>query len=141
MCVKPNFIESITIEPILDNINEPINLFDLFLKHFAILDKDRLSWSLTLTEVLANAIRHGSNYKMGDVIDISWKYSPNEISITIIDQGTGPSNPLIESPSLPDDLVAESGRGLFIVNSFIDVWLHRKSIEGYKQTLIKFTQG
>lgn len=138
MCIKLNFVESIAILPNFENINEPIKLFEQFLRNFEISSKDRILWSLSLTEVLTNAIRHGSDNWKGDLIHISWKYELNKVSVTVIDKGTGPHTGLIEVPCLPDDLIAESGRGLFIVNSFVDAWLHRKSIEGYRQTLIKF---
>lgn len=133
-------MESITISPALESINDPINLFEKFLINFEISSKDRMLWSLSLTEVLTNAIRHGSDSSKGDAIHINWKYELGAVSLTITDKGSGPYTELIESPSLPEDLIAESGRGLFIVNSFVDAWLHRKSIEGYRQTLIKFAK-
>ena len=137
MCIKLNFVGSVTISPTLESIHEPIGLFEEFLRNFEISSKDRMLWSLSLTEVLANSIRYGSDRVNGDMIHIHWKHELGRVSVTITDKGTGPWTGLIETPSLPEDLEAESGRGLFIVNSFVDVWLHRKSIEGYRQTLIK----
>lgn len=131
-------MESVSILPSMESMYEPIKLFEKFLDNFKISNQDQMLWNLTLTEVLANAIYHGSNHWKGDSIDINWKYELHAVQLTITDKGSGPYTKMIETPSLPDDLTTESGRGLFIVNSFVDIWLHRKSIEGYKQTLIKF---
>lgn len=131
-------MESVSILPSLESMSEPINLFEKFLRKFKISNHDRMLWNLSLTEVLANAIYHGSNHWKGDAIDINWKYESHAVELTITDRGTGPCTKLIELPSLPEDLTTETGRGLFIVNSFVDIWLHRKSVEGYSQTLIKF---
>lgn len=131
--------ESITIEANVANIEKPVSLFEDFLSNFEISNQDKMLWSLSLTEVLSNAICHGSKEK-GDTIEVSWAYEGKKIKVVVIDKGAGPRAELIESPSLPNDLVAESGRGLFIINSFVDVWLHRRSSEGYSQTLVKLVR-
>lgn len=133
MCIKSHFWEDLNFEGSLENLSKALELFKDFLGHFKITEKDQFLWQLCLSEVLSNAIDHGKGpYRL------SWDYRCEAIKIRLVDKGVGPEASLIESPSLPEEIVAQCGRGLFIINNFVDVWLHEKSGEGYLQTLIKF---
>lgn len=127
----------IIIKPDVDLIDPVRSDFLTFLKKLS-LDIDAIrDWELVFTEVVANAITHGSRLKSKDDVFIEWSSSKNSISLSVKDNGFGPESYLIENPRLPNDLMAMSGRGLFIIDSFADVIEHSKTRKGYTQTIKK----
>lgn len=84
---------------------------------------------LILVEAINNAFIHGNKKDEKKPICVEWKLEKNFIEIIITDCGEG-----IESLSnynyKDDDIFAESGRGLLIINSYSD------SVEFKKNSII-----
>ena len=76
--------------------------------------------AIALTEAVSNAMSHGNkNIKSKNVtIIIDQKAGYMEISVTDEGGGFNPEN--VDDPLLPENLLKESGRGIFILNSLMD---------------------
>ena len=111
---------------------EPIRArFIEFLLSLGIDDAEKEGWKLVFTEAVNNTIEHGSNYNAEKIVKIRWWSTRSSVYIETQDQGSGPDRAKAENPSLPDDPLAESGRGLFIMHNFADEMTHWYSKEGY----------
>jgi len=76
--------------------------------------------AIALTEAVSNAMTHGNkNIKSKNVtIIIDQKTDYMEISVT--DEGGGFNPEHVDDPLLPENLLKESGRGIFILKSLMD---------------------
>lgn len=67
---------------------------------------------LILGEILANSVEHAPG-----LVEIQIDWTAEKPVVTVVDTGPGLRNRLLE---LPQDLLAESGRGLFLINALSD---------------------
>ncbi len=108
-----------------------------FLAASGVPDEDRPRWELTFTEATTNAIRHGALEDPYLHITLEWWAEDAELCLAITDPGSGPPSNLAHAPFLPEDPLASSGRGLYIIADFCDTHEHWSSPLGYRQILRK----
>lgn len=97
----------------------------------------KMGWKLVFTELLSNAIVHACKEDKKKKITISWDFDGKNIHLEVTDPGGGPYAERIESPSLPKDPYAVSGRGIYIISTFADKWYHSKGLVNYTQVIVK----
>lgn len=81
-------------------------------------DKDSLA--ISVTEIVGNAISHGNKNDPNKNIVIKFDYHDDTIVVEIHDEGCGFDANEIENPLEPENLLKESGRGIFIVRALMD---------------------
>ena len=95
------------------------------------------AWSeleLASAEALNNAIEHGcAGHPEAEVV-CRWKWTDETIRIEITDAGN--YQPRADA-SLPDDPLAEEGRGAFLIARLVDTVEHAFSAEGHSIRLTK----
>jgi anti-sigma regulatory factor (Ser/Thr protein kinase) len=74
---------------------------------------------LLLSELIANALRHGS--REGDPIELVWSLRPDVLNVSVLDCARGPGAPIALTPTEE----ATEGRGLLIVDRLADEWDER----------------
>jgi serine phosphatase RsbU (regulator of sigma subunit)/anti-sigma regulatory factor (Ser/Thr protein kinase) len=104
-------------------------------------ENDLTQWKLVFSELIFNAIFHGAKNDPAKSIQIEWSITTNAIILVSQDPGEGPPEKLLESPSLPADPTAESGRGLFILANFADELLAWRSPHGFRLEVVKYYPG
>ena len=102
-----------------------------FLLSLGLAHQEKESWKLTFTEAVNNAIEHGSNEDRSKQIAVRWWSTNQSVWLETQDTGTGPDLEKEKNPTLPDDPLAEGGRGLFIIHNFADDFVHWRSRTGY----------
>lgn len=75
---------------------------------------------IALSEILANAIIHGSDKDPSKYINIQIWIDNKELNVSVKDTGKGFDYSKIYQYTMPDDLLAEQGRGLFIAKNYVD---------------------
>ncbi len=95
-------------------------------------------WRLVFSELVFNAIFHGAQSDPHQMVTVEWSISQNSISLGATDPGSGPPDELLNSPALPEDPTAESGRGLFILASFADEVHSWRGAQGFRLELMKY---
>jgi serine/threonine-protein kinase RsbW len=81
-------------------------------------DADRAAFELAITEVVSNAIRHGSPRGAEDRVTLRIVEEETRIVVTIRDQGVGF---VPEQITLPDPhTFADHGRGLYLIHALAD---------------------
>lgn len=85
---------------------------------------------LILTEALTNAFKHGNGMNVNKPIYLKYFYNDKSVKFEISDSGTGFENVIIQEQQEDEDLLSDSGRGLFLIKSLSD------KIELKKNTLI-----
>ncbi|MEI7910989.1 MAG: SpoIIE family protein phosphatase [Verrucomicrobiota bacterium] len=100
-------------------------------------EHDLTQWRLVFSELMFNAIVHGAHGDASQAIIMEWSVTPDSISLAAQDPGAGPSDAVLLAPELPADPTAESGRGLFIIASFVDEILPWRSPHGFRLEVVK----
>lgn len=75
---------------------------------------------LTITELLANAIGHGNEDDHSKKVIVGHVVEINNVKVAILDEGKGFDPDKIPDPTLPENLIKDHGRGLYIVQNYVD---------------------
>jgi serine/threonine-protein kinase RsbW len=101
------------------------------ISHDVGLDEDAIHWvGVAVRECVINAIKHGNRNDAGKHVfmEFSGVIPPAvpEITIAVRDQGDGFDPETLADPLAPENLLKASGRGIFLIRSFMDdVQVHR----------------
>ena len=93
--------------------------------------------SIALTELVNNAIHHGNKNDLNKIVTVSFKVDEKKLSISISDQGQGFSPSTISDPVHPDNLMADNGRGIYLVKALMDDVDYKISETGTEVTISK----
>jgi len=110
----------LVIESDLNNIKKVEQLTEKIADYMKFLEDDKDSLAIAVTEIVGNAINHGNQGKFNKKVTVDFEYKNNTITVTIHDEGKGFDVNKIENPLEPDNLLKESGRGIFIVRALMD---------------------
>jgi serine/threonine-protein kinase RsbW len=84
-------------------------------------DEDAAHWiGMSVRESVTNAIQHGNKMDQDKKVDIRFEVSPDQLDISVTDQGRGFRAEDLPNPLDPENLLKPSGRGIFYVRSFMD---------------------
>ena len=97
--------------------------------------------AMAVREAAVNAVLHGNAYDPGKKVELEFERTKRDLVITIRDQGKGMDLGSIPDPLAPENLLKTSGRGIFLIRSFMDdVEIHPSST-GTEIKLIKHVHG
>ena len=132
---------SYTLESTLDSVNKAEEL-SLQLAAKAGFDEDECQRiSMAVREAAVNAVLHGNAYDPKKKMTLSYENTGGELVIRITDQGMGVDLNCIPDPLAPENLLKQSGRGIFLMRAFMDEVRIRILDPGSEITLIKKVAG
>ena len=94
-----------------------------------------------MREAAVNAVLHGNAYDPGKKVTLAFERTAVDLVITIRDQGRGLDMSKIPDPLAPENLLKTSGRGIFIIRSFMDEVEIHPSQAGTEIKLTKHVHG
>ena len=99
------------------------------------LDEDSSHWvGVAIRESVINAIKHGNRNDASKRVFVEFETaSPAnvpELSVRIRDEGEGFDPQVVANPLAPENLLKSSGRGIFLIRSFMDDVVLRRAPEG-----------
>ncbi len=83
-------------------------------------DESIRKMKIILTELLANAIDHGNKKDHSKKVTIGHMIDGKKAIISVLDEGNGFNPEILPDPTLPENLVKDCGRGLYIVQKYVD---------------------
>jgi serine/threonine-protein kinase RsbW len=92
------------------------------------------SLMLVGSEALTNAIKHGNKLDETKQVRLSWQITDKELRFSIEDQGGGFDVDALPDPLNPENLLKDSGRGVFLMKTYCDDVLFEN--EGRKVILV-----
>jgi serine/threonine-protein kinase RsbW len=104
-------------------------------------DDEVMQISMAVREAAVNAVLHGNAYAPDKKVILVFERSGSDLIITIRDQGSGMDLSKIPNPLAPENLLKTSGRGIFLMRSFMDAVEIRPSATGTELKLIKHVHG
>ena len=97
--------------------------------------------SMAVREAAVNAVLHGNAYDPGKKVRVEFERTGGDLVITIRDQGKGLDLAKIPDPTSAENLMKTSGRGIFLIRSFMDEVLINPSQTGTEIKLVKHVHG
>jgi len=104
-------------------------------------DEEVMKISMAVREAAVNAVLHGNGYDPNKKVTLAFECTPRDLVITIRDQGPGLDVGKIPDPLAPENLMKTSGRGIFLIRSFMDVVEIHPSHAGTELRMIKHVHG
>lgn len=107
------------------------------------LDEDSLHWvSVAVRESVVNAIKHGNKNDETKRVVVEFTpiplNDPEELVIRVEDEGEGFDPEEVADPLAPENILKSSGRGIFLIRSFMDdVQLQRGKERGMQVRMVK----
>jgi serine/threonine-protein kinase RsbW len=104
------------------------------------LDEDaRMDLGLAIREAMVNAVAHGNAYSPEKQVRLILETRPDAVRVTIIDQGEGFDLNKVPDPTKGENLMRESGRGLLLMQAFVDEFsVKRSAAGGAEVVLVKY---
>ncbi len=103
-------------------------------------EDDLMKIGMAVRESVVNAVVHGNRYSANKKVRFSVAHAPQRFTIKIADQGEGFNVEDLPDPLAPENLLRTSGRGIFLIRSFMDEFdLRRGDSGGMEVTLVKYT--
>lgn len=98
-------------------------------------DEEGLHWvGVSLREGVINAIKHGNQNDVAKRVFVDFattaREHTRELMICVRDQGEGFDPDRLADPLAPENLLKSSGRGIFLIRSFMDDVRLRRAPEG-----------
>jgi serine/threonine-protein kinase RsbW len=97
--------------------------------------------SMAVREAAVNAVLHGNAYDPNKKVKLDFERTSRDLVITIRDQGPGLDPAKIPDPLAPENLLKTSGRGIFLIRSFMDEVQILPSTSGTEIKLVKHVHG
>jgi len=123
----------LTLQPRLSNVHPAVNRVLAWARLQGIPADTLARIELPLVEAVNNAVEHGCAERPAATVVINTRVDQEEITVAVRDPGcfVPPAN----RASLPEDPLAEGGRGGFIIEAGTDAWSHGNEAAGHTLTL------
>jgi len=128
---------SYRMESTLDSVNKAEEMADQIASQAGIDEDTRSGISMAVREAMINAILHGNAYDANKRVNLTFEQNGRELIVIISDEGEGFIPEEVPDPLAPENLLKESGRGIFLMRAFMDEVRFRKLEPGTEITLIK----
>lgn len=100
-------------------------------------EEERFRITMAVREAAVNAVLHGNDYDPAKQVTASFEHNDKSLIFTIADQGKGVDWENLPDPLAPENLLRGTGRGIFLIRSFMDEVHFRQLDPGTELTLIK----
>ena len=128
---------TITLDSTLDSVDQAEAMAEQQAARAGIPEDDRYQISMAVREATVNAVMHGNSYDPAKKVIVSFENDGSSLIIRISDQGAGVDFDHLPDPLAPENILRGSGRGIFLMRSFMDDVQFRKLDSGTELTLIK----
>jgi serine/threonine-protein kinase RsbW len=97
--------------------------------------------AMAVREATVNAVLHGNAYDPAKKVELGFEQTAEALVVTVRDQGKGWDPTNLPDPLAPENLLKQSGRGIFLMRSFMDDVFIRVTNPGTEIRMIKHRHG
>ncbi len=102
-------------------------------------EDDLMKIGMAVRESMVNAVVHGNRYNANKKVRFSVDKNAERFTVRIADQGEGFDFENLPDPLAPQNLMRTSGRGIFLIRSFMDEFqIRHVEPAGTEVTLVKY---
>ncbi len=92
---------------------------------------------IAVTELINNAIIHGNKLDKSKKVSIFYTASEHKVTVTVTDEGKGFDPDSVDNPIEPENILKNSGRGVFLLKKLMDSVDFSFTEEGTRITIVK----
>jgi serine/threonine-protein kinase RsbW len=129
MANNANRIE-VTMETLLDSVALAEGITERVAKAAGFSDDDCLKIGMSVREGVINAFRYGNEEQRHKKIQLNFEVMDDKFVVHIVDQGRGFDLGQVPDPLAEENLLKTSGRGIFLMRTFMDEFEVRRSPQG-----------
>jgi len=101
-------------------------------------EDDLIKIGMAVRESMVNAVVHGNRYNSNKKVRLSVATGAERFTVRIADEGEGFEFEHLPDPLSPENIMRTSGRGIFLIRSFMDEFqIRRLEPAGTEVTLVK----
>jgi serine/threonine-protein kinase RsbW len=130
-----------TLESSLDSVNKVEQTAEQMAQKAGFEEDELFKITMAVREAAVNAVLHGNAYDPEKRITALFENTGDSLVIRITDQGKGLDPSTLPDPLAPENLLRGSGRGIFLMRSFMDEVNFKQLHPGTELTLIKHLEG
>jgi serine/threonine-protein kinase RsbW len=129
--------QSFTLSSTMESVSEVEVAADRLASEAGLDEDQRFHVTMAVREAAVNAVLHGNEYDPAKKMTASFENTGTALVFTISDQGKGLDPATLPDPLAPENLLRGTGRGIFLIRSFMDEVHFRQLHPGTELTLIK----
>ena len=126
---EPKRIE-VKLETLFDSVNLAEDICQRIAQSAGFDEDDCYKISMSVHEAVINAVRYGNEEQRHKKITMIVEVGAEKLVVHIVDQGRGLNLADIPDPCADENVLKTSGRGIFIMRTFMDEFDVRRSHEG-----------
>lgn len=119
-CIYKCMYKKIKIESKVTNLRIVENAIDEATKEIGISQDNYGKILVSTFEAVNNAILHGNNSNPEKIVVIVMTFKRNELKIIVTDEGSGFNPADVPDPTIPENIEALNGRGVFLMSRLAD---------------------
>jgi len=127
---------SITIPSKIEELNRIEEISEEIAEKMGMNEDEEDNLCIAITEVVGNAIVHGNDKDPKKKVQIEFKLEKDKVSISVKDEGKGFDIDQLSNPLEPENIMKDSGRGIFILKTLMDDVSFDFSSEGTRVTFV-----
>jgi serine/threonine-protein kinase RsbW len=132
---------SYTLDSTLETVNKAEDTAQAFASKSGFDEDEVQRIAMAVREATVNAVLHGNAYDPNKRVTLAFETAGDTLTISIRDEGKGLSQDEIPDPLAPENLLKQSGRGIFLIRAFMDEVRFKTLNPGTEITLIKRVGG
>ena len=109
-----------TLDSTLDSVNVAEQRAEEFAAKAGFDEENCQRIAMSVREAAVNAVLHGNAYDPKKKVIVSYETNGEALVIRIADQGNGLNPETVPDPLAPENLLKQSGRGIFLIRAFMD---------------------
>jgi serine/threonine-protein kinase RsbW len=134
----PETVERL-LDSTLDSVDDAEELAVGVARRAGFDEDDLMKIGMAVRESVVNAVVHGNRYSANKKVHFSVARSGQRYTINIADEGEGFEFESLPDPLAPENLMRASGRGIFLIRSFMDEFeMRHREPSGIEITLVKY---
>jgi len=131
---------SYTLDSNLDSVNRAEQTAGEVAARAGLGEEDRFKVAMAVREAAVNAVLHGNAYDPRKKMVVSYEDTGEALVVRVSDQGNGLDPSTLPDPLAPENILKQSGRGIFLMRSFMDEVRFRNLAPGTEVTMVKHVQ-
>lgn len=125
----------IEIESDPNNLITVEEFVNYFAKDLGLNEEQLATLLLAVTEATTNAIIHANKCDKSKLVTVDVNVQDSKLIIKVIDEGTGFDPTQIPDPTQPENILKDSGRGMYLMKVYMDDLKYNVTPEGTETIL------